>query len=149
MKNLILEKFHQLNCRKDDTFGCMLIQLPKHLSCRLKENLCTVLDEILILQSDVKERLKTLDKNSRIVKIFEDNKCPVCLSNYKEIFEEDLHILIPSCGHPLCCNCADNILLSKKKECPQCRGKVDACSFNLMNFNDSLEINTQDQKVFF
>ena len=47
---------------------------------------------------------------------FEDNECCVCLSNYKEILDEDLHIVIPSCGHPLCCKCADNIVYGEKKQ---------------------------------
>ena len=67
LRNLILEKFQQLNCRKDDTFGCMLIPLPRHLSCRLNENY-TISGENLLSQSDIKEKLETLDKNSKIVK---------------------------------------------------------------------------------
>ena len=79
---------------------------------------------------------------------FEDNKCSVCLSRYKEVLDENNHIVIPACGHPLCCECADNILKSTKKECPRCRGNITADSFNLMKFNADLEMEIQDREVF-
>ena len=101
-----------------------------------------------VSQTELKQKLKVVDKGSDVLKVFEGNKCSVCLSNYKEILDEDLHIVVPFCGHPLCCKCADNILDSKKKECPQCRGKITAQSFNLMKFNADLEIDTLNQKLF-
>ena len=64
------------------------------------------------------------------MKFFENNKRSVCLSNYKEILDEDLHVVVPSCGHPLCCKYADNILVSDKKECPSCRGNFTDQSFD-------------------
>ena len=82
------------------------------------------------------------------MKFFVENKCSVCLSSYKEITDDNLHIVIPTCGHPLCCQCADNILVSEKKECPRCRGNITANSFDLMKFNADLELDSQDQKVF-
>ena len=99
-------------------------------------------------QSELKQQLSTLDKNSKVMKTFEGNKCSVCLSNYKEILDEDLHIVVPSCGHPLCCKCADGILDSEKIECPQCRERITLQSFNLMKFNAGLEIDTENQRVF-
>ena len=82
------------------------------------------------------------------MKFFEDKKCSVCLSIYKEILDEDLRIVAPSCGHPLCCKCADNILASNKKECPSCRGNIIPQSFHLMKFNEDLTVETSDQKLF-
>ena len=82
------------------------------------------------------------------MKFFEDNTCSVCLSSYKEILDDNLHIVIPTCGHPLCCECADNILRRKKKECPRCRGNITADSFNLMKFNADLEMVAQEQRGF-
>ena len=101
-----------------------------------------------VSQTELKQKLKFVDKGSDVLKVFVGNKCCVCLSNYKEILDEDLHIVVPFCGHPLCSKCADNILDSKKKECPQCRGKITAQSFNLMKFNADLEIDTENQNVF-
>ena len=69
-------------------------------------------------------------------------------SIFKEILDEDLHIVIPTCGHPLCCKCAEVILDSVKKECPYCRGRITAQSFNLMKFNADLEIDRENQIVF-
>ena len=65
-----------------------------------------------VSQCELNEKLKTVDKKSEVFKFFEDNKCSVCLSDYIEIVDEYLHIVVPSCGHPLCCSCADDILVS-------------------------------------
>ena len=114
----------------------------------------------VISQSEVKQKLATIIKDSkpisrrlsRILKrkvlFFENKKCSVCLSSYKEILDENLHIVVPRCGHPLCCKCADNILKSRK--CPQCRGYIPSYgSFNRMKFNADLKIVTKIyQKVF-
>ena len=72
----------------------------------------------------MKQKLATIDKHCKVLKQFEDNECCVCLSNYKEILEEDLNIVVPSCGHPLCWKCVDNIHEDENKECPRCRVKV-------------------------
>ena len=55
-------------------------------------------------QSLLKEKLKNAKKD--VVKFFEENSCPVCLSSYKEILDEDLHIVVSKCGHPFCCKCS-------------------------------------------
>ena len=102
-----------------------------------------------ISYSELKEKLATLDKESTIYKLFKDNKCPVCISSYKEIVIEDLHIVISSCGHPSCCKCADNILSKMKKECPLCRSKIDKNLFKLLKFNEELQIENKDRTAFF
>ena len=99
-------------------------------------------------QSEVKQKLSVVKNNSEVMKFFEENKCSVCLSSYREILDDNVHIVVPSCGHPLCCKCADNILRSTKQECPRCRGNITVDVFNLMKFNCNLQIETQDQKVF-
>ena len=108
-----------------------------------------------ISQSEVQQKLAIVENDMKFfvrfyeaMKFFEDNKCSVCLSNYKEILDDDLHIVIPYCGHPLCCKCADNILKSEKNECPRCKENVTATSFNLMKFNADLQMVTQYQRVF-
>ena len=126
-------------------------KLKPHSLCKMNQNVAPnvqVLPENGISQSELKLRLATLNKDSEVLKFFEDKTCPVCLSNYKEILDEDLHIVIPTCGHPLCCKCAEVILDSVKKECPLCRGRITAQSFNLMKFNADLEIDTENQLVF-
>ena len=133
-----------------------IVVLPKeklkpHSSCKMNQNVITnglAKTEIGVCQSELKQKLSTLEKDSKVVKTFESIKCSVCLSNYKEILDEDLHIVVPSCGHPLCCKCADNVLDSEKKECPQCREKITAQSFNLVKFNADLKIDTENQMVF-
>ena len=101
-----------------------------------------------ISHSDMKQKLATVDKVSTVLKFFEGKKCSVCLSNYKEILDEDLHIVIPTCGHPLCRKCADNFVESSRVEFPQCRGRITADSFNLLKFNADLKIDTKNQNLF-
>ena len=126
-------------------------QLKPHLSCQKNQddNSTTESSGINeISQSELQQKLAVVEKNNKVMKFFEDNQCSVCLSSYKEILDEDLHIVVPSCGHPLCCKCADNILVSEKKQCPRCRGNISAQSFRLMKFNADLAMETQKQTVF-
>ena len=126
------------------------ICLPTHTSCskNKKENSRDLAGNE-ISQSDLKGKLASLDKNAIALKFFEKNKCSVCLSNYKEIVDEDLHIVVPRCGHPLCCKCADEISGSEKKECPQCRGNITTDSFELLRINSDLEVVLENQRIFF
>ena len=122
-----------------------------HQSCNLNDEQSGILENCNVnelFQYQVKEKLENVQKDSKVLKFFEDKKCSVCLSSYKEIINDNLHIVVPTCGHPLCCKCADNILMSAKKDCPQCRRNITADSFNLMRFYADLEIVTQDQKIF-
>ena len=121
-----------------------------HFSCKMnnKEYDTTQSSgENEISQSEVQQKLAIVKKEHKVMKFFENNNCSVCLRSYKEILYENRHIVIPSCGHPLCCDCADNILKSTKK-CPRCRGNITADSFNLMKFNAGLQMEAQDQIVF-
>ena len=99
-------------------------------------------------QSELKVKLVNFDENSKIMKFFVENVCAVCLSNYNEILNEDLHIVIPSCGHPLYCKCADGILSMAKKKCPRCKININSDSFSLVKFNTELEMVTQGQEIF-
>ena len=126
-------------------------QPEPHFSCKTNENVDSAIQasgENEISQSEVQQKLSVVDKDSEIMKFFEENKCSVCLTSYREILDDNLHIVIPSCGHPLCCEYADNILRSTKKECPRCRVNITVDSFNLMKFNGDSEMKNQDQRVF-
>ena len=127
-------------------------KLQPHFSCKMYQNETATARESgenKLSQSEIQRKLAIVDKDGKVMKFFEENKCSVCLGNYKEIVNNDLHIVIPLCGHPLCCECADNILRSQKIECPRCRGNITADSFNLLKFNADLQMVTKDQKVFF
>ena len=154
MKSKILQMFYQM--RENDTSGNSWesIKLPvvpeevPHSSCNLKNyNEFTTRNsgENKIAQCEIKHKL--VDADNAIKKFFDENQCSVCLGSYKEILDDNFHLVVPSCGHPLCCACADRILVSTKKECPRCRGSVTAESFNLMKFNTDLELD-QDQTVY-
>ena len=126
------------------------VQPEPHLSCKMNQNNDDTIQssgDKDISQSSVRQKLAIFEKENKVVPFFKDNNCSVCLSSYKDILDDNHHIVVPSCGHPLCCDCADNILKSTKK-CPRCRGNITADSFNLMKFNADLEIVTQDQRVF-
>ena len=125
------------------------VGLKSHFSCKTNKNVNPqATGEAGVCQSELKNKLATHSTDSKTMKSFEDNKCSVCLSNYKEILDEDLHIVVPSCGHPLCCKCADNILVSEKKECPSCRENFTTQSFDLMKFNEDLTVNFEDKRLF-
>ena len=125
-------------------------KLEPHFSCtknKLNDS-SSIPSENEVSQSELKQKLTNVEKDSKVMKFFEDNKCSVCLSSYKEIFDENYHIVVPICGHPLCCKCTDSILVSAKKECPQCRRKFTALSFELMEFNADLTVKTDDKRLF-
>ena len=125
------------------------VKLEPHSSCRMNtDNSMTDLQENKVSQCELKQKLTKLDKDDKTMKFFEYSKCSVYLSNYKEVFYEDLHIVVPSCGHPLCCKCADNVLVSAKIECPSCRENFTAESFDLMKFNEDSTVTSDDRRLF-
>ena len=149
-KEQIILGFQQLRLRdvKGVTYECINIPvLPvlPHSSCNMGyiDDSMTERKENKVSQCDLKIKLKAVDKNSEVFKFFEGNKCSVCLSNYKEIVDEYLHIVVPSCGHPLCCSCADDILARNKKECPICTRNFTGQSFDLLKFNADLTVKTE------
>lgn len=128
------------------------VQPEPHFSCKMNQNENDTTHSSggnEFSQSEVQQKLAIYEKENKVMKLFKENTCSVCLSSYKEILDDNHHIVVPSCGHPLCCECADNILRSTKKECPLCRGNFTADSFNRMKFNADLEIVAQDRKLFF
>ena len=154
MSSKITETFKQLRERDagDNNHLCEELIVkpegPQHVSCT-SSNSHSNSDENAITQSELQQKLATLEKDDELLKFYQDKSCSVCLSNYKEILDDKLHILVPSCGHPLCCQCADEILLSEKKECPQCRGNITADSFELMKFNTDMMVESKGKKLYF
>ena len=99
-------------------------------------------------QKEIKYKLAELGENSKITKFFTENSCLVCASTYHEILDDNLHVVVSSCKHVICCKCADRILKRRNPVCPQCRRKVSADSFELMKFNNNHEQDSQNQKIF-
>ena len=159
-KNFEFLRSRMLTCFKwlqngDPSFETIRIPFfmssKSHVSCTNNNNKHSTTDkrtETEVPQSELKQKLASVKKNSKILKFFDDNKCSICLSTYKEILDDNFHIVASTCGHVLCCHCADNILKSKKKECPQCRENFTTTSFDLMIFNADLEIDKRNQKLF-
>ena len=155
----VIEGFHEMqvndmNGNSNDHIKIHVVkeaQIESHLSCTKNQNeddTSKSSGKSEISQFEVQQKLAIVDKANKVMTFFEDNKCSVCLSSYKEILNNDLHIVVPTCGHPLCCECTYNIIVSEKKECPRCRGNLTAKSFSLMEFNADLEVETQNQRVF-
>ena len=145
----IVEGFNQLRQSNQDVIE-LKIYLPTHMSCgKNQKDSSTVLAENEISQFDLKQKLASLDKNAEAMKFYDNNKCSVCLSDYKEIVDEDLHIVVPRCRITLCCKCADEISGSEKKECPSCGGNITTDSFELLKFNSDLEVVLEDWRIFF
>ena len=150
LRSKVIQGFHQL--RENDWSGSsrQILELSfvlevhpePHLSCKMnqtEDSADQVTGENEISQSELQQNLAIIDKDTKVKRFFEENICSVCLRSYKMILDEKLHIVIPSCGHPLCCVCADKLLVGEKKECPQCRRNLTADSFNLMKFNADLD----------
>ena len=150
MRSKILEGFEELY--DDDLIGdcelTMKIPVPEAFHVTCEKNSDDLTEESQIDQCEISQELKEYDEDSRVVKFFDKNSCPVCFGTYKEILDRKLHIVVPTCGHPLCCKCADNIVESISKQCPCCRRKLTSDSYNLMKFNADLELDQQDQKVY-
>ena len=66
--------------------------LEPHFSC--KKNKTKSSGENDILQSEVQQKLAIGEKDTKVMKLFADNKCSICLSSYKETFDNDLHIVV-------------------------------------------------------
>ena len=45
---------------------------------------------------------------------FDSNTCAVCLSTYREVLNDGLHIVVNECGHPYCC--ADKLVVPCVRE---------------------------------
>ena len=125
-------------------------RLEPHFSCKINKKgfAAQLSNEKEVSQSQVKHKLANFKEDNAVMKFFEENKCSVCLRSYREIFEDNFHLVVPSCGHPLCCKCADEVLASEKNKCPRCRENVTADSFNLVKFNGDLEMDNLHQRVF-
>ena len=128
----------------------IFVGLLEHFSCKInnKDFAAQLSNEKEVSQSQVKHKLANFKEDNAVMKFFEENKCSVCLTSYKDIFEDNFHLVVPSCGHPLCCKCADEVLASEKNKCPRCRENVTADSFNLVKFNGDLEMDNHHQRVF-
>ena len=115
--------------------------LRKHISCkeahrRVKNEVVTrkYAKENGLPDVDLKQVLKCLDQNSTEMTFFTQSSCPVCLLNYKKIIKKGHHIVIPFCGHPVCCKCCDNLLRNDGR-CPICRKKYNVSRFDIMKFD--------------
>ena len=127
--------------------------LRKHISC------WTAIDESGVVtrqdsktngipDCDMKYHFKRLNENNPVMNIFNKNECPVCFDSYKKILEEHRHIVIPPCGHPICCNCCDETL-RRKPECPCCRADVDVDELHVMKFNINLQPLPQERSIYY
>ena len=95
----------------------------------------------------VKDMLKKIEENSPSTGFFTRNSCPVCMASYKEVVEEDHHIVIPACGHPICCKCCDELLCNDGR-CSICRNDYDFEEFDIMVFDINLQQIPNNRNVF-
>ena len=125
--------------------------LQPHRSCSVNENPNVGMltrkrkRDLGVRQSDLKCRFTNM--HSEGLKFFRNHNCCVCMETYKEIIDSDHHLVVPTCGHPLCCRCADKILL-RKPECPICKVKLTKGSFQMMVFNKDSQPDLKKQKLY-
>ena len=131
-------------------------QLQNHICCNGeidKSGVVTRKDVKLngIPNCDMKYHFKRFDKTSHSMGYFNNNKCPVCMATYKEILENDRHIVIPKCGHPICCKCCDETLRIKPN-CPLGREDMDIWKkgeFVVMKFDTNLQPLPQERRIYY
>ena len=97
---------------------------------------------------DMKHHFKRFDNTSKSMEYFNNKKCPVCMASYKEILEDDQHVVIPQCGHPICCKCCDESLRNKP-DCPLCREEMDIDKFDVMKFDINLQLVPQERRIYY
>ena len=157
--NQLLQKRHNVYVNEDviEVLPITSEQVSQltHISCRFhcKERSKPVTrartEEYGVPQYDLKYRLKTLDENSNAHKLFNQNKCSVCLSSYQDVLDVGHHLVVVDCCHVFCCLCLDNILKSTDQRCPLCRNYLDCYGLELMNFNIDFKVNEEvTGKVF-
>ena len=100
-----------------------------------------------IVNSDVKQHFKRFGEKSSVMKFFYEKRCEVCFDSYQEVLKEYRHIVIPSCGHPLCCHCRDENLRTKP-QCPFCNAKLNKYEFLVMKFDMNLQVLPQERQIF-
>ena len=87
-------------------------------------------------QYDLKDRIQNLDKESRAFKLFNENTCCICLETFKEVLDDERHLVITSCNNVLCCAWLDNMLKKKKRNetalCPLCKVELEPDIFDLL-----------------
>ena len=135
------------------TFSQAQADQMTHLSCRFHSEKNYKLrvtrantQELGLPQFDLKHRIQNLEKNSRAFKFFNKNTCSVCLETFKEVLDDDRHLVITSfsCNHVLCCACLDSIL--KRKEpalCPMCKSELDPFAFDLVLLHVDFTVNEE------
>ena len=127
-------------------------QLQNHICCRSETGKSGVVTREHarlngIPNCDMKHHFKRFDETSHSMDYFNRNECPVCMKSYKEILEDDRHIVIPLCGHPICCKCSDEILRTKRK-CPCCREFIGTYEFDVMKFDIYIQLVPQERRIY-
>ena len=97
LRSNIRRGFRQLrqNDLNGDTDEAMVVyKVPQpHFSCKKSDNEEFTIQN-KISQTEVKFKLSKMSKDSEIIKLFEENQCCVCLSNYKQVLDGELHIVV-------------------------------------------------------
>ena len=107
--------------------------------------------EVGLPQFDLKHRIQNLDKSSREFKLFNKNTCSVCLETFKEVLDDERHLVVTSCNHVLCCACLDNILKQKDIAlCPLCKSELNPFGFDLVSLDIDLTVKEEERygKIF-
>ena len=123
-------------CNKIDTSGAVTRQNAKNNG---------------IPNYDMKHHFKQFGAEKSVMDFFTENKCSDCRASYNEILEEDQHIVIPQCGHPICCKCCDETLRIKPN-CPLGREDMDIWKkgeFVVMKFDTNLQLLPQERRIYY
>ena len=82
------------------------------------------------------------------MKFSTENECPICMNTYEDILEDDKHTVVSCCGHPVCCNCCDEIMRNDAK-CLRCMGVFYMYGFNTIKFEINLKLLRHLTRIFY
>jgi hypothetical protein len=86
--------------------------------------------------------------NSKNIKIFLDDECPICLTEFKELGKDEPIAITQPCHHCFCAECF-KLIIKQKLPCPKCRSKMTDPSYSFYDMLKLIVENKENQKCLF
>ena len=112
--------------------------LRQHMSCWKKYK----------AEDRCRDAKNALEQSKGEVVFFTTNTCPVCLSSYEEVIVGGDHVVVPPCGHPICCSCYDGLLRHDGGKFPTCKEGLEISKSDIMKFDADLRLLPHEGKLY-
>ena len=86
--------------------------------------------------------------NSKNLKIFLDDECPICLTEFKDLGKDESIAITQPCHHCFCAECF-KLIMKNKLPCPSCRSKMTDPSYSFYDMLKLIVENKETQKCPF